>query len=79
MRETENWPAWHYGPDEASGIFNSADEVPAGWVDHPSKIGVKAAPELPKMPGATTDTTDVDSQGNAGDPEINTASVTLDL
>lgn len=33
------WPAWRYHADCPDGqIFNSQDEVPAGWVDHPSKI-----------------------------------------
>ena len=31
-----NWPAWRYGPGGVGEIFNSADEVPEGWVDHPS-------------------------------------------
>ena len=76
MRETESWPAWYYGPNGASDVFDSADQVPAGWHDHPSKVGGKAAPELPKIPGGSTDDTkgEVDSQGNAWDPEINTAS-----
>ena len=74
MQETENWPAWYYGPNGASQVFNGADEVPEGWQDHPSKVDGKAPPELPKIPGGSTDPTDVDSQGNAWDPEINTAS-----
>lgn len=32
------WPAWWYGPDDAAEIFNSEEEVPQGWVDHPSKV-----------------------------------------
>jgi hypothetical protein len=40
------WPGWYYGPDNASAIFESADEVPEGWEDHPSKV--KAAPREPE-------------------------------
>ncbi len=29
------WPSWRYGPDGQGKIFNSADEVPKGWKDHP--------------------------------------------
>lgn len=36
------FPTWAYGPDGQSGIFNSADEIPSGWEDHPSKVGGKA-------------------------------------
>lgn len=34
-----HWPAWYYGPDDAAEVFNSEDEVPEGWHDHPSKVG----------------------------------------
>lgn len=32
------FPQWAYGPGGAADVFNSADEIPAGWVDHPSKV-----------------------------------------
>lgn len=32
------FPAWFYGPDGASGVFDCADNVPQGWADHPSKV-----------------------------------------
>lgn len=32
-----SWPAWYYGPNNQAEIFQNADEVPPGWVDHPSK------------------------------------------
>lgn len=41
------WPSWMYGPNGASGIFQSAAEVPEGWVDSPAKVGA----ELPKKKG----------------------------
>lgn len=46
-----NWPAWYYGPNDAAEIFESADDVPAGWVDHPAKVKQPAkAPTAPKAP-----------------------------
>lgn len=50
------WPKWFYGPGyvapahgesepaELARIFNSQDEVPDGWVDHPLKLQAKGAP-----------------------------------
>lgn len=39
------FPSWRYGPDGEAAIFDDEDDVPAGWVDHPSKVkgGDKAA------------------------------------
>lgn len=34
----QEFPQWAYGPGGASAVFNSAEEIPAGWVDHPSKV-----------------------------------------
>lgn len=31
-------PAWFYGPDNQSGVFQPGANVPAGWHDHPSKV-----------------------------------------
>jgi len=45
----EEFPSWRYGPDGDARVFQSAEEVPEGWVDHPSKAG--AAPE----PAAVTE------------------------
>lgn len=36
---TQHWPSWWYGPDGKGAVFASADEVPRGWKDHPSKHG----------------------------------------
>lgn len=30
----ETWPSWRYGPNGEAQIYQSADEVPAGWKDH---------------------------------------------
>lgn len=29
------WPSWRYGPDGASKICASINDVPKGWKDHP--------------------------------------------
>jgi len=36
--DNKSWPAWYYGPNNQAEMFSSAEEVPAGWVDHPSKV-----------------------------------------
>lgn len=36
-----SWPAWFYGPNNQSDTFGSAEEVPAGWVDHPSLVAAE--------------------------------------
>lgn len=41
--DDNQFPQWAYGPGGASDVFNSAEEIPAGWVDHPSKV--KGAPD----------------------------------
>lgn len=55
------WPSWFYGPNDKSEVFESADQVPEGWQDHPSKVEQKAvakpAPTPPVTPPATTPVT----------------------
>lgn len=34
----QHWPCWYYGPDNQSGIFHNALEVPEGWHDSPDKV-----------------------------------------
>lgn len=44
------WPAWFYGPDGQSAIFNGPLEVPEGWHDNPDKVGdSKAVTEIPGL------------------------------
>lgn len=45
MEEATNWPAWYYGPDGTAEIFGCEEDVPAGWVDHPSKVDGAPQPE----------------------------------
>jgi hypothetical protein len=33
--EPNEYPSWKYGPGGEGQIFNSPDDVPEGWVDHP--------------------------------------------
>lgn len=33
------WPSCRYGPGDQSAIFECEEDVPAGWADHPSKVG----------------------------------------
>jgi hypothetical protein len=35
----DKFPGWRYGPNGQSAIFESEDDVPNGWEDHPSKVG----------------------------------------
>src|SRR6478609_9215596 len=46
----KNWPAWRFGPDDKSDVFEKAADVPKGWVDHPSKVGKATAESKPKPP-----------------------------
>lgn len=36
--QDKNWPAWRYGPNGQSGVFETAKDAPSGWEDHPSKV-----------------------------------------
>lgn len=49
------WPAWRYGPDGQSEIFQTEDDVPAGWKDHPSKVGKKDGKKAADDKGGDTD------------------------
>lgn len=31
--EHQSWPAWWYGPDGESKLFQKAEDVPDGWTD----------------------------------------------
>lgn len=45
-----SWPAWRYGPNEASQIFDREEDVPEGWVDHPRKLEEAAPKKESKKP-----------------------------
>ncbi len=40
----QEWPAWRYGPNGESAIFEEHDEIPKGWVDDPKKVKAKPVP-----------------------------------
>lgn len=71
--DSKRWPAWYYGPDDAAEIFSSADDVPEGWHDHPSKVGEKAPKKAsPVDPTGSTGSTASTAQ-EADDAEIDAA------
>ena len=39
------FPAWRYGPNGAAKVFQTAADVPAGFEDHPSKVGKAMYPD----------------------------------
>ena len=44
------WPAWFYGPNGESEIFNAKEEVPPGWSDTPGGAPVEPAKRGPGRP-----------------------------
>lgn len=42
----EYWPSWRYGPEGQKGIFDCAEDVPAGWGRKPGELG----PVIPQAP-----------------------------
>lgn len=42
------WPGWFYGPNGEAEIFQSEDEVPKGWLDHPAKFADKVDEDKPR-------------------------------
>jgi hypothetical protein len=50
-----DFPTWRYGPDGQSAVFQSAEDIPEGWEDHPSKIKGASDPSevgpAPRRPG----------------------------
>ena len=47
MRQKEFWPSWRYGPNGEAEIFQSAADVPYGWVARPGQVFVP--PEAPPI------------------------------
>lgn len=42
----ESFPSVRYGPGGDARVFQSAEDVPAGWEDHPSKVKGPKAPAV---------------------------------
>ena len=43
-RVISEWPAWRYGPEGESGIFECEEDVPSGWMPTPDAIYEPPAP-----------------------------------
>lgn len=76
MTDKQHWPSWRYGPNGQSGVFDSETDVPAGWQDHPSKVGEKPVKAAPADDGDAPETVDLDSAGQAWNEEIHAATKT---
>jgi hypothetical protein len=70
--KTHSYPAWFYGPNGQSEIFQHDGEVPAGWQDHPSKVitpektGSKPLPpKVDKVPAEKRGAAPVDAKNDA--------------
>lgn len=37
----ETFPSWRYGPEGASMICETAEDVPEGWEDHPAAFATE--------------------------------------
>lgn len=61
----KDWPAWRYGPNDQSGIFNNPSEVPFGWSKYPDTDTFR--PDEAE----TFDTDDLRSQLEAKGIEVN--------
>lgn len=80
----DSWPAWYYGPNGASAVFNTAGEVPKGWEDHPSKVGNAAAQAPAAQAPATqapaaqaTSAEQIDAHGHPWSAELHASTKTL--
>lgn len=61
----QEWPAWWFGPNGESQIFQCSDEVPEGWMDHPAKFkGALQKPDVVAR-GDGTDAPSVESKIDA--------------
>lgn len=44
------FPSWRYGPGGEAAVFESEDDVPKGWHDHPSKHEKSSKPAPAEPP-----------------------------
>lgn len=51
MTDKVLWPSWRYGPNGEAEIFETEDQVPAGWADHPDKARVVSEEPVRRGPG----------------------------
>lgn len=75
------FPAWFNGPKGESAIFQTAEEVPAGWTSGAEKQSIKGgkAPTAPKQPEKPptppkqpekAPAGDLDAEGHPYDPAV---------
>jgi hypothetical protein len=82
--DNKNWPSWRYGPNEGEAqVFNSAAEVPKGWLEHPSLHKVEKLAAQPKAPAPVNTklaqggaTTELDNHGWPFDETLHAATKT---
>lgn len=67
---TDTFPSWRYGPDGESGVFNSADDVPKGWKDHPK---AQKPEETERRPSRAEFQKQLKTQGIPFDPTMSAA------
>jgi len=67
-KANKNWPAWRYGPDGKSGIFDREEDVPTGWTDHPDNVGKTEA----EKPSTNADGEEIDNFGVTWNADVNT-------
>lgn len=63
--DKQNWPAWFYGPNGQSQIFNGPLEVPDGWHDSPDKFDADGK----EVKGAHTEIPDYEEAKAAAEEE----------
>lgn len=51
VKQRTYWPSVRYGPDGQARTFQSEDQVPDGWLDHPSKFSGMTDLEVEKQEG----------------------------
>lgn len=78
MGEIVQWPAWRYGPNGQSRIFENEKDVPAGWADHPTRVkGGEKAPKAAPTPTPTPKAAeDVDADGWPWSADLHSATKT---
>jgi hypothetical protein len=76
MEEDNTVPAWFYGPNGQAKIFDDLKDVPAGWQDHPSKVGAAKGEKQEKPAVDQISTVEIDADGHTFDPALHTGTKT---
>jgi len=71
----QSFPSWRYGPNGEAKIFEREEDIPEGWVDHPSKLQESTEePKVEEAPQSQPNPETVDSEPQL-EPEPVTAEV----